>query len=74
MCGDYDSVIGGDKILWMERFRRKMPVGRIYSSQGEASLCGVLTKINSSNGLTVKNDQIIMGGKLVNRLPDAKSY
>ena len=66
MCGDYNSVIGGEKNLWVEKFRRKMPVGRIYSSNGEASFCGVLTTIDSKYGLASKAEQIIIGGKLQN--------
>ena len=29
MCGDYNSVIGGEKEGWVARFKHKMPTGRI---------------------------------------------
>ena len=32
MCGDYDSVIGGEKEGWVARFKHKMPTGRINVS------------------------------------------
>ncbi len=70
MCGDYNSVIGGEKEPWIDKFRRKMPVGKIHSAKGKASFCGVLIKINSDTGFAYKAEQIIIGGSLKNRLPN----
>ena len=69
MCGDYDSVIGGDKKGWQERFKRKMPVGRIGASEGEGTLCGLFIKTNSKTGLADTLEPIIIGPRLINRLP-----
>ena len=70
MCGDYNSVIGGEKQLWVDKFRRKMPVGKIRSARGNASFCGVLVDINTDTGFAYKANQVIIGGVLKNRLPN----
>ena len=41
MCGDYDSVIGMDKLEPITRFVTGMPKGRFTPAEGEATLCGV---------------------------------
>ena len=69
MCGDYDSVIGGEKEGWVSRFKNKMPVGRINVSSGVATLCGVYVNINDTTGLAVNIEPIIIGPRLINRVP-----
>ncbi len=66
MCGDYDSVIGGNKERWIERFINKIPTGRIPSAEGEGTLCGTIIETNENTGLAVKIDQIILGKNLKN--------
>ena len=70
MCGDYNSVIGGEKEGWVARFKHKMPTGRINVSSGEATLCGVFIKINDSNGMANSIEPIIIGPHLINRFPE----
>ena len=41
MCGDYDSVIGMDKLEPITRFVTGMSSGRFTPAEGEATLCGV---------------------------------
>ena len=41
MCGDYDSVIGMDKLEPITRFVTGMTRGRFMPAEGEATLCGV---------------------------------
>ena len=41
MCGDYDSVIGMDKLEPIGRFVTGMTAGRFVPAEGEATLCGV---------------------------------
>jgi len=69
MCGDYDSVIGGEKEGWVARFKNKMPTGRIHASSGEATLCGIFVEINDKSGLANKIEPIIIGPLLINRIP-----
>ena len=69
MCGDYNSVIGGEKEGWVARFKHKMPTGRINVSSGEATLCGVFVSIKDSNGLATNIEPIIIGPHLINRFP-----
>ncbi len=68
MCGDYDSVIGGEKEDWVSRFKNKMPVGRINVSSGVATLCGVIVNINDATGMAVHIEPIIIGPRLINRV------
>ncbi len=70
MCGDYDSVIGGEKEGWVARFKHKMPTGRINVSSGEATLCGVFVCINDADGMAVHIEPIIKGPHLINRYPE----
>ena len=44
MCGDYDSVIGMDKLEPVTRFVTGMPKGRFTPAEGEATLCGRLRR------------------------------
>jgi len=70
MCGDYDSVIGGEKAGWVSRFKNKMPVGRINVSSGESTLCGVIVNINDVTGMAINIEPIIIGPHLINRIPE----
>ena len=70
MCGDYDSVIGGEKEGWVARFKHKMPTWRINVSSGEATLCGVFVCINDTDGMAVHIEPIIKGPHLINRYPE----
>ena len=69
MCGDYDSVIGGEKNGWKERFKSKMPSGRIGASEGEGTLCGIFLKTDERTGLAQNLEPIIIGPRLINRGP-----
>ena len=69
MCGDYDSVIGSDKGMWVQKFRSKMPVGRITPSKGAGTLCGVLVETDPATGLARSAEPIILGGSLAERRP-----
>ena len=69
MCGDYDSVIGGNKNSWIEKFNLKNNIKKIYSSNKNTTLCGVIIKVNRYNGLTSFTDQLILGTILRNKIP-----
>lgn len=74
MCGNYNSVIGSDKSLWVAKFRTRRPVGRIPSEEGNGTLCGVFVELNSGTGLALSVSPVIVGDRLPNRMPDLKSY
>ena len=69
MCGDYDSVIGSDKGMWVQKFRSKLPVGRITPSKGEGTLCAVLVETDQRTGLARRVEPVIVGPHLHTRMP-----
>jgi len=63
MCGDYNSVIGMDKVNSLNRFLKKDSV-KHFPAKGEASLCGLIVECNKENGLATNIKQFIIGGEL----------
>jgi len=70
MCGDYDSVIGIQKHISVERFVRKMPTARMQAAQGEATFCAVLVDIDDGTGLATDIRPVRIGGRLHGEMPD----
>lgn len=69
MCGDYDSVIGMEKTIPVQRFTRKLPTERLSPANGAGTLCGVLVELDDSSGLARRIDPVRMGGKLSSAMP-----
>lgn len=69
MCGDYDSVIGLEKKPAIERFTRKMPMGKISPSMGPATICGVYAETDDSSGLARFVAPLRIGGRLQESWP-----
>ncbi len=69
MCGDYDSVIGNDKALAIERFVRKLPTARLTPTLGEATLCAVYAETDDATGLAKRISPVRLGGRLQEVLP-----
>jgi 2',3'-cyclic-nucleotide 2'-phosphodiesterase len=69
MCGDYDSVIGMEKSVPIQRFLRKMPTERLSAATGEATLCGLLLETDDATGLARRIEPIRVGGRLAPALP-----
>ena len=65
MCGDYDSVIGMNKINSINRFLKKNST-KHYPAIGEATLCGVIVECNVETGLAKNIKSYINGGQLKN--------
>ena len=63
MCGDYNSVIGMNKEVSLNRFLNKTS-NKNLPSEGDASLCGVLIEADEITGLANKAESFIHGGKL----------
>jgi len=53
MCGDYDSVIGMDKLEPITRFVTGMAKGRFEPATGPATLCGILVETDDAGRATL---------------------
>ena len=69
MCGDYDSVIGMQKVPAIRRFVTKMPGERPQPAEGEGTLCGILLVTDDRTGLAQVVEPVRIGGRLVSHLP-----
>ncbi|MBL8708215.1 MAG: TIGR00282 family metallophosphoesterase [Rhodospirillaceae bacterium] len=69
MCGDYDSVIGMEKTIPVQRFTRKLPTERLSPANGAGTLCGVLVEVDDATGLARRIDPVRLGGKLAPAQP-----
>ncbi len=64
MCGDYDSVIGMNKTVPIQRFTRKLPTERLSAANGEGTLCAVFVETDDKTGLALKIAPLRLGGRL----------
>lgn len=69
MCGDYDSVIGMEKLEPMRRFITGMPKDRFTPAAGPATLSGVYVETDDKTGHAVKVRMIRIGGRLEEARP-----
>ncbi len=68
MCGDYDSVIGMEKTVPIERFTKKIS-GRLSPADGPATLCGAYVETDDKTGLAKTICPVRVGGRLIEILP-----
>ncbi|MDP4031737.1 MAG: TIGR00282 family metallophosphoesterase [Pseudorhodobacter sp.] len=64
MCGDYNSVIGMQKLEPMRRFVTGMAKARFEPATGPATLSGVYVETDDKTGHTRKISMIRIGGRL----------
>jgi metallophosphoesterase (TIGR00282 family) len=64
MTGDYDSVIGMNKEVSLQRFRSHVPGPRNTPALGSATLCAVYLEIDDRTGLASEIVPMRMGGRL----------
>jgi hypothetical protein len=69
MCGDYDSVIGMEKLEPMRRFVTGMAKARFEPAGGEATLCGVFVETDDKTGLALRVAPVRVGGRLQGAAP-----
>ncbi|MFD1344529.1 TIGR00282 family metallophosphoesterase [Litorisediminicola beolgyonensis] len=69
MCGDYDSVIGMDKVEPMRRFITGMPKARFQPALDEATLCGVYVETDDRTGRATRIEMVRQGGRLAQAGP-----
>ena len=62
MCGDYNSVIGMNKEISLNRFLKKT-TDKNFPSNGNASLCGVIVDADDNSGLAKKAESFIFNGE-----------
>ena len=74
MCGDYDSVIGGDKNAWIEKFLDNTYYKKIETSSKGIALCGAIIKICDKTGLSSIVKQLILGDTIENKIPNEKIF
>ena len=70
MCGDYDSVIGMDKVEPMRRFVTQMPKDRFTPAEGEATLSGLYVETDDTTGRATRAEPVRQGGRLSQGGPD----
>ena len=64
MCGDYDSVIGMEKLEPLRRFITGISSQRFEPAAGEATLCGVFVETDDKTGRAVRVLMVRQGGRL----------
>ncbi len=74
MCGDYDSVIGGEKNEWIENFLKKPGYKKIKPACTNHTMCGVIIKVFEDTGLSSVAKQLILGDILENKIPNEKLF
>lgn len=69
MCGSFDSVIGMEASIAVQRFARKMPGERLRPAEGEPTICGVIFDTDPKTGLCTAAEPLRMGGRLRSHRP-----
>jgi 2',3'-cyclic-nucleotide 2'-phosphodiesterase len=69
MCGDYNSVIGMEKLEPLRRFITGMANGRFTPAEGPATLSGVYVETDDRTGKALKVRMIREGGRLEQAAP-----
>ncbi|WP_204113652.1 TIGR00282 family metallophosphoesterase [Shimia biformata] len=70
MCGDYDSVIGMEKVEPMRRFVTGMAKSRFTPATGEATLSGVYIETDDRTGTATRIEMVRQGGRLAQAGPE----
>lgn len=64
MCGDYNSVIGMEKDVPLQRFLTKIRKNKMTVASGVATVCGVIVETDDKTGLAKTIEVIKVGGTL----------
>ncbi|MDV7339103.1 TIGR00282 family metallophosphoesterase [Terasakiella sp. A23] len=70
MCGDYNSVIGMEKEVPIDRFANPGKKGRLEPAKGEATLCGAYVETDDATGLATFICPVRIGGRLISIMPE----
>lgn len=69
MCGDYNSVIGMDRLEPMRRFVTGMAKERFTPAEGEATLSGLFVETDDRTGRALTVRMVRVGGRLEQAMP-----
>jgi metallophosphoesterase (TIGR00282 family) len=69
MCGDYNSVIGMEKLEPLRRFITGIPAGRFEPASGPVTLSGVFIETDDRTGKALRIVPIRQGGQLSQSAP-----
>ena len=69
MCGDYNSIIGIEKMEPLRRFITGMAKGRFEPADGPATLSGVYVETDDKTGKATRVRMIRLGGRLEEARP-----
>lgn len=69
MCGDYNSVIGMERMEPLRRFITGMPKARFEPAAGPATLSGVFVETDDRTGKALRVRMIRVGGRLEEARP-----
>lgn len=69
MCGDYDSSIGMDKGIVLQRMTGTLPPPRMEPAKGQGTLSGVLVDTDPKTGLAKQVVPLRIGGELPTSYP-----
>jgi 2',3'-cyclic-nucleotide 2'-phosphodiesterase len=70
MTGDYDSILGFEKSVPLNRFLTHTPSGKLIPARKTPTLSGVMIETDDNSGLVSKIDSFILGGVLKENIPD----
>ncbi len=59
MCGNYDSVLGFEPAVPIQRLCRKYPSERLVPAKGVGTLYGIYVETDDATGLALKIEQIV---------------
>ena len=66
MCGDYNSVIGLKKNIYLNKMLNIKNYSKNSPSMGKATICGSIINADKKTGLTKRINQLIIGNNLKN--------
>jgi metallophosphoesterase (TIGR00282 family) len=69
MTGDYDSVIGMDKAMSLQRWQTSVPSRKLEPATGDATLCAVFLETDDGTGLARRIEPIRLRGRLAPAYP-----
>lgn len=70
MCGCYDSIIGMDMEIALQRFVSDMPSDRMRPAEGEGAVCGTYIETDDETGLAIDIQPIRLGPHLIESIPE----
>ena len=64
MCGDYNSVIGLNKKIFLDNLLKTKNKQKNIPASGKVTICGSIVKTNNKTGLAISIKQLLLGSKI----------